>query len=121
MVNAATSDADERHSKSTSCASSSTSFSSTDEGNEDDTADDDNDEDDVTDDDVCGRRRAVSAVVAGVVAVGEVMVASADLLVAASSPEPEVVVGRALPSVVASIEVTEVALAIERLSWKSVS
>ncbi len=51
----------------------------------------------------------------------EVVVASVDLLVAESSPELEVVVGRALPSAVASIVVPEAALAIARLSWNSVS
>ena len=51
----------------------------------------------------------------------EVVVAFVDLLAAVSSPELEVVVGRAWPSVVASIEGTVAALEIERLSWKSVS
>jgi hypothetical protein len=122
-VNAATSAADERHSKSTSCASSSTSSSSTDddndegntdEGREDDTADEDDDDDDVTDDDVSEWGRDVSE---GEV-VGEVVVA---VVVRGDPPDGGVVVGRSLPSVVASMEVPGTALAIDRRSWKSIS
>jgi hypothetical protein len=122
--NDANSAADERHSKSTSCASSSTSSSSTDddndegntdEGREDDTADeDDDDEDDVTDDDVSEWGRDVSE---GEV-VGEVVVA---VVVRGDPPDGGVVVGRSLPSVVASMEVPGTALAIDRRSWKSIS